>query len=257
MSVDPRAATGFAGGSVEAYERGRPTYPEEAIDHLVREFGLSPGATVLDLAAGTGKLTRQLVPRVDHVIAVEPSPAMRGELQRQVPAADVRDGTAEAIPFDDATVDAVFVAQAFHWFRAEQALAEIARVLRPGRGLALVWNQARWSDAGPPWLGRLRELVEPRRVAAGPFPAGEDSWKEALERDARFSPVQDALFHHVHRLDVEDFVALIASWSWIANLPDPERAGLLDEIRRLAGAATVLELPYATEVYSCRTLRTR
>jgi ubiquinone/menaquinone biosynthesis C-methylase UbiE len=257
VTVDPRAATGFAGDSVDAYERARPAYPDEAIDHLIREFGLTNASTVLDLAAGTGKLTRSLVPRVGRVIAVEPSPAMRGELQRQVPEAEARDGTAEAIPLEDATVDAVFVAQAFHWFRAERALSEIARVLRPGGGLAIVWNQARWKDAGLPWIERLRELVEPRRVAAGPFPAGENRWKEVLENDPRFSPRQDALFEHVHRLDVETFLALVASWSWIANLPDQERTDLLDEIRRLAGAETVLELPYATEVYSCRTCRTR
>jgi SAM-dependent methyltransferase len=256
MTVDPRAATGF-GSAADAYERGRPEYPDDALDHLTREFGLTRASAVLDLAAGTGKLTRSLIPRAGRVIAVEPSPAMRAELRRQVPSADIRDGTAEAIPLDDASVDAVFVAQAFHWFRPHEAFTEIARVLRPGGGLALIWNQARWRDARLPWLERLRELVEPRRVAAGPFPAGEDRWKEVLEQDPRFSPRQDALFRHTHRVTIDDFLALVGSWSWIANLPDPERADLLDEIRRLAAADGELELPYATEVYSCRTLRTR
>src|SRR5437870_104931 len=100
MTVDPRAATGFGSGA-DVYERARPTYPAEAIDHLTREFGLTEASTVLDLAAGTGKLTRSLVPSAGKVIAVEPSEAMRAELSRQVPAAEVRDGTAEAIPLDD------------------------------------------------------------------------------------------------------------------------------------------------------------
>jgi SAM-dependent methyltransferase len=257
VTVDPRAATGFASGSVDAYERGRPTYPEDALDHLVAEFGLTNGATVLDLAAGTGKLTRSLVPRFGRVIAVEPSPAMRAELQIQVPAAESRNGTAEALPLKDASVDAVFVAQAFHWFRPEQALDEVARVLNPGGGLAMLWNRARWEDAGLPWLEQFRTLVEPPRRAAGPFPAGDEHWKEVLAADHRFTPRRDALFHHVRQIGIEDFIALVASWSWIANLPDRERSNVLDQTRELAGAGAVLELPYQTEVYSCRTLRTR
>jgi SAM-dependent methyltransferase len=179
---------------------------------------------------------------------------MRAELSKQLPTVDIRDGAAEAIPLDDATLDAVFVGQAFHWFRATEALAEIARVLRPGGGLALLWNQARWDE---PWAERLKGLVDPPRLAAGAFPSGDDHWKEALERSDRFGPRQDAHFTHVHRVAVEDFLALIASWSWIANLPHHERKDLLAEVRELVGGQAVLELPYATEVYSCRTRRTR
>jgi SAM-dependent methyltransferase len=251
VTVDPRAATGF-GRDVEAYERGRPTYAPAALDHLAREFGLGGESTVLDLAAGTGKLTRSLITRAGRVIAVEPSGAMRAELRRQVPAAEIRDGTAETIPLDDASVDAVFVGQAFHWFRASEALDEIARVLRPGGELALLWNHARW-DA--PWVERFKALVDPPRVAAGSFPS--DHWKEALEQDDRFGPRHDTEFTHVHRVGIDDFLALVGSWSWIANLPDGERSGLLDEVRALVDRQAVLELPYVTEVYSCRTRRTR
>jgi hypothetical protein len=101
-------------------------------------------------------------------------------------------------------------------------------------------------------LDRFGALVGPRRVAAGPFPAGDDRWKETLERSDRFTPRQDAVFRHVHRIGIEDFLALVASWSWIANLPDPERADSLAEVRQLAGADAVLALPYATEVYWTR-----
>jgi SAM-dependent methyltransferase len=247
MTVDPRAATGF-GRDAEAYERGRPTYAPAAIDHLAREFGLSAASTVLDLAAGTGKLTRSLIPRAGRVIAVEPSPAMRAELRRQVPAADILEGSAEAIPLEDASLDAVFVGQAFHWFRAAEALEEIARVLRPGGGLALLWNHARWKMR---WLERFKALVDPPRAAAGEFPS--DDWKEALERDNRFGPRSDAEFPHVHRVGIDDFLALVGSWSWIANLERAERSTLLDEVRVLTGEQPVLELDYVTEVYSCKT----
>jgi SAM-dependent methyltransferase len=248
VTVDPRAATGFARDAA-AYERGRPQYPPEAIEQLAREFALTEASTVLDLAAGTGKLTRQLVPLASHVVAVEPSPAMLAELRKRVPEADAREGTAEAIPLDDATVDAVFVGQAFHWFSAGEAFEEIARVLRPGGGLALIWNQARWTEAELPWLGRFSALLEPRRIAAGPFPAGDDRWKEALDRSHGFGPRHDALFTHSHRIAVDDFLALVSSWSWIANLPSDERSELLARVRDLAGADALLELPYVTEVF--------
>lgn len=254
MTVDPRAASGF-GGSVEAYERGRPQYPPEAIDRLSAEFGLTEHSHVLDLAAGTGKLTRALVPRVGQLIAVEPSPAMLAQLRRQVPAADARPGTAEAIPLPDGAIEAVFVGQAFHWFQPAQAFDEIARVLVPGGGLALLWNQGHWTEAELPWVKRFGALVEPRRIAAGPFPAGDEQWKPVLEQSDRFEPLSQAEFSHVHRIGIEDFVALVASWSWIANLPDQERSDLLGEVRQLAGQDAVLELPYVTEVYWTRRIR--
>jgi ubiquinone/menaquinone biosynthesis C-methylase UbiE len=135
--VHRAAATGFA-RSVEAYERGRPDYPPEAIAYLQRELELRAGRTVVDLAAGSGKLTRQLVALRCEVIAVEPVDEMRAAI-----GAGIRtlEGTAEAIPLPDASADAVTVAQAFHWFDGPKALAEIARVLRPGGALALVWNR--------------------------------------------------------------------------------------------------------------------
>jgi SAM-dependent methyltransferase len=247
--VDPRAATGF-GSRVEAYERGRPQYPPEVIQRLAREFGLTHHSTVLDLAAGTGKLTRQLIPVAGRVVAVEPSAAMRAQFSAQVPDVEVFDGTAEHIPLSDAAVNAVFVGQAFHWFRPAEAFAEIARVLTPGGGLALLWNRARWEGS---WVEPFQALVEPPRIAAGEFPSGN----AMLRQSPQFESWREAHFSHVHRIGLEDFIALVSSWSWIANLPDDERAELLTEVRELVGDQVVLELAYATEVYSCRTSRTR
>jgi SAM-dependent methyltransferase len=184
------------------------------------------------------------------VIAVEPSAAMRAEFSRRLPDVEILEGTAEHIPLDDGAVDAVFVGQAFHWFRPTEAFAEIARVLTPGGGLALLWNRERWQA---PWAERLRALVDPPRIAAGEFPSG----KEILAHSPQFEGWEEWHYSHVHRIGLEAFVALIASWSWIANLPDGERTELLAEVRELVGDQDVLELAYATEVYSCKTSRTR
>ena len=121
MSVDPVSSAGFARGA-KVYERVRPEYPDRAVDWAMERLGLGPGAVVLDLAAGTGKLTRALVARGLEVLAVDPSSEMLAELRTAVPDLEVREGTAEAIPLEDATVDAVTVAQAFHWFDPQPAL---------------------------------------------------------------------------------------------------------------------------------------
>src|SRR6266404_2443040 len=120
----------------EDYERGRPGWPPEVIELAA----LPPTATVLDLGAGTGKLTRLLVSAFDRVVAVEPAEAMRRLLVTFCPEAEALAGTAQEIPLPDDSVDAVLAAQAFHWFEDEHALAEIARVLRPGGALVLMWN---------------------------------------------------------------------------------------------------------------------
>lgn len=251
VTVDPRATSGFA--SPEAYERGRPSYPAHAVADVAHELGLTATSTVLDLAAGTGKLTRVLVPLVGHVIAVEPSPAMLAELRAQLPDLDARAGTAEAIPLPDDSVDAVFVGEAFHWFRTAQASREIARVLVPGGGLALLWNRSRWGEMDPPWLAEFDALVKPHREASGPFPA--DEWAAELARTRLFEPLSRVDVVHDHRVTADDLVALASSWSWIANLPDLERNGVLTAVRRIVGPDAELTLRYATEISWTRSTR--
>jgi ubiquinone/menaquinone biosynthesis C-methylase UbiE len=143
--------------AAEEYDRGRPAWPEAVLDAVPVE----PGATVLDLGAGTGKLTETLARRFDRVVAVEPLAAMRAYLERRVPAAEALDGRAEAIPLPDASVDAVFAGQSFHWFATDAAVGEIARVLRPGGVLALLWNtpnEERPSPLPDAYRERLNEL---------------------------------------------------------------------------------------------------
>ncbi len=140
----------------QEYERHRPDYPVEAVEWAAAQLGLEPGARVLDVGAGTGKLTRVLVAAGFETVAVEPGGAMLDQLRLVVPEAEAHEAPAEAIPLPDASIDAAFAAQAFHWFDRERALPELQRVLRPGGGLALLWN---WWDERDPLQKELGELV--------------------------------------------------------------------------------------------------
>ena len=140
----------------EDYERHRPDYPAEAIDWARAQLGLAPGTRVLDVGAGTGKLTRVLVAAGFDIVAVEPGGAMLDQLRLAVPEAEAHEAPAEAIPLPDASVDAAFAAQAFHWFDRERALPELQRVVRPGGGLVLVWN---WWDERDPLQAELGSVV--------------------------------------------------------------------------------------------------
>jgi len=228
------AATGFA-RSAAAYERGRPEYPSEALSAL----GIAPGDVVLDLAAGTGKLTRPLLETGAEVIAVEPVAEMRAALPASVRALD---GTAERIPVDDYAVDLVTVAQAFHWFDGEAALAEIHRVLRSGGRLALLWNR-RVEDA--PVNLAIDALVDPHR-AGTPTHRGE-GWRAAFDRTSLFGPLEEHTFANEQHLDADGLEARVASISFIASLPDDERAEVVAAARELAADGPVT-IPYRTEV---------
>ena len=153
--VNEVAASGFGAGA-EAYEQGRPSYPPDLVAWLVDRLGLGPGRRLADVAAGTGKLTRLLVPSGAEVVAVEPVAAMRTQLEAACPEVEVLDGTAEALPLGDGSVDAITVAQAFHWFEPAAALAEAARVLRPGGGLAVTFNER---DTRESWVAELSRLI--------------------------------------------------------------------------------------------------
>jgi SAM-dependent methyltransferase len=247
--VHRSALRGFARAS-DAYELGRPGYPPKAVARLARELRLRPGRVVLDLAAGTGKLTALLVGTGAEVVAVEPVAEMRAVLERGLPSVRALAGAAEEIPLDARSVDVVTVGQAFHWFRGEQALAEIHRVLRPGGGLALVWNAR---DENVRWVARLSEIIEPHR---GDVPAHrKGAWRKAFERTQLFSPLRHAETRHVHRLTPDGVVARVSSVSFIAALLPTEREGVLAEVRQLLATdpATrgreAIDLQYRTDVY--------
>ena len=235
--VHEDAAIGFA-RSADAYELGRPGYPSAALEPL----GLAAGMTVLDLAAGTGKLTRALSASPASVIAVEPVEEMRAALPASVRALD---GTAEEIPLEDGAVDLVTVAQAFHWFDGPAALAEIHRVLRAGGRLAVIWNRRVEDD---PVNRAMQALIEPHRRGT-PTHRG-DAWRACFESTSLFGPLEKHVFHNEQVLDETRLAARICSVSFIARLPEAERAALLAQARELTADGPVT-VPYRTEVHLC------
>jgi SAM-dependent methyltransferase len=234
------AAEGFA-RSAEAYERGRPRYPDAAVALLASR--LPAGGAVLDLAAGTGALTRPLVAASLDVVAVEPVAEMRAALPSSVRALE---GMAEAIPLGEGEVDGVVVGQAFHWFDGDAALAEIHRVLRREGLLALFWN-VRVRDH--PLHVAIDELIGPYR---GEVPShGSGVWRKAFEETPLFGPVEEHTFPDAQELDADGLAARVGSISFVAALDPATRDPVLDRVRALAGGETVT-LPYRTEVQLCR-----
>lgn len=222
----PDGRVGLSFGRVaDEYDRARPEYADEAVDRVVSELGLRPTASVLDLAAGTGKLTRALQRRFVHVVAVEPDDAMRAKID-----GDARAGSAESIPVDGSSIDAVFVGDAFHWFDTEVALGEIRRVLRPGGGIALLWN--RWSIPEDGEARRLLDDVWRRFHGDRTF---ESTWVDDLER--AFGPLGRATFERELVVDRDTYSELCITGSCPSALPDGER----DELRRLLAAALAPE----------------
>jgi ubiquinone/menaquinone biosynthesis C-methylase UbiE len=238
MAINDAAARGFERGA-DDYERARPGYPQAVFDLLTDELPLRPRTRACDLAAGTGKFTRGLLNSGATVVAVEPVHAMRRKLAVVCPEAEILDGTAEAIPLADHSIDVVTVAQAFHWFEAEPALAEIRRVLRPGGGLALVWNVR---DESVDWVHQFTELIVERSGGRPYTPYHATARGDAEAMDERlavmdevggFTPLRHATFDNSQPIDVDGVVSRAASTSFVSALPDDRREALLAEVRHL------------------------
>jgi SAM-dependent methyltransferase len=245
MDLHP-AVAGFD-AKAEEYEKGRPGYPEPAVEWLIEALGVGSSSTVVDLAAGTGKLTRRLLPTGARVVAVEPIAGMRDVLHATVPQAEVLDGTAEHIPLPGGSVDAVTVGQAFHWFRGHDALAEIHRVLRPGGRLGLAWSRR---DLAQPLQAELQEIFD-RYRAHTPSHHSED-WKVAFSTTSLFGPLTVAHFPMHQALDQDQIVARVLSVSFMAQLPASEQAVVADEAVALARRyGNPLVLDYTTDTYWC------
>jgi SAM-dependent methyltransferase len=233
------------------YERGRPPYPPEALDWL-----LPPGARrVLDLGAGTGKLTRLLVARGLDAVAVEPLEGMRAELSRVLPGTEVLAGSAEDIPLPDGTADAVLAAQAWHWVSPERAAPEVARVLRPGGVLGLLWNER---DDQEPWVAELNRIVDEQgnRMEAEELRAGNDY--HGPQVGPPFGPLESHQVRWVHETSVGALVDMVASRSYVILLPPERREALLNSVRHLAETDPALSgrpgipLPYVTWCWRAR-----
>lgn len=223
------------GAAAAAYERGRPSYPPEAIDWL-----LPPGARhVLDLGAGTGKLTVRLVERGLDVTAVDPIPEMLEVLSSSLPDTPALLGTAEDIPLPDDSVDSVLVAQAWHWFDAERALREVARVLRPGGRLGLVWNNR---DERMGWVKDLGRIIGHEM----------DPFSQTVDLPAPFTDIDRHQVEWTSYLTPQALIDLVASRSYCITSPDEVRTRTLDRVRDLLAThpalanTTGLALPYVT-----------
>lgn len=243
MTIHP-SAHGFEAAAGD-YERARPDYPDEARRWLAEQLDLRPGRTVVDIAAGTGKLTRLLAATGVRVIAVEPVAAMRERLTATLPDVRLLDGVAEEIPLDDASVDAATVGQAFHWFDGDRALTEIHRVVRGDGRLAVVYNRRPLED---PMHQGLEAIIGPLR---GRTPAHQSGrWREGFGRSRLWRAVEEVELPHVQLLDREGVVARVASISFVAKLPKDRQAVVLDQVRSIVkGRAEPIELPYVCELF--------
>jgi SAM-dependent methyltransferase len=247
---------GAFGGAAAVYAASRPSYPAEAV-----RWATGAGRRVLDLGAGTGKLTAALLALGCSPVAIEPDAAMRAELRRALPGVDLRAGSAENIPFHGSWADAVLVGQAFHWFDPERALPEIARVLVPGGTLGLLWNLIEPSSA---WVEELVALLRGPKGSGSWVSRGGGPWVTLASLSARLigRPVVRT-WRFTQTLDEAGLVDLVASRSYVITLADDERELLLDRVRELArtqpemAGRTRFELPYRCEVWRASRSRTR
>jgi SAM-dependent methyltransferase len=252
MAVHEVAEEGF-GREAEAYERVRPSYPADAVAWLVDNLGLGPGGIVLDLAAGTGKFTRLLVPSGATVLAVEPVEGMRQRFVAAVPGVPMVAAVAEALPIAPRSLDAVTVAQAFHWFDADRAFGEFARVLRPRGRVGLIWNAR---DRSSDWVNDVWSIMD-RVEKHAPWRDHEHADDSVPRPRAGFGPLHAETFRHEQPITPEGVVDRIASVSHVAVLPPAERLRVLDEVRGVlthhpdAQGRSELRIPYRVDAYWC------
>jgi SAM-dependent methyltransferase len=213
----------------DVYERGRPDYPPAVVGALAAELGLMPGASVLDLGAGTGKLSRALLAAGLDVVAVEPLPSLRELLCDQIGDERVREGVAEDIPLADASVDAVTVADAFHWFDHKATIPEVRRVLRSGGGLAVLSMVPDWSGAS--WAHDLGTLIADLRPEHPHFDG--PPWHEAVRDDRGWTSPWELRVTSVQPGQPDRIVDHLSSMSWIAAMPEPDRSSTVSRIREL------------------------
>ena len=247
MPIDDVAARGFQAGAA-AYEAARPGYPDEAVAVLRDVVGVGEGTCVLDLAAGTGKLTRRLLELGASVVAVEPVAGMRAQLEAAVAGVEAMEGTAEQIPAHDSSLDVVTVAQAFHWFDAPIALAEIARVLRPGGHLVLLWNER---DEATPWVAEMSRLIRWHERTVSRYQHVD--WAAVVAAGGRFTPLEERSIGWDQPMTRELLADRVRSISYIAAMPAPEREKLAAEVVELVRRLPEpFPLPYVCRVQWAR-----
>jgi SAM-dependent methyltransferase len=248
--VHRAAAVGFD-RAAQAYEVGRASYPAAAVEAILAFTGTAPGRTLLELGAGTGKLTRELVESGARVLALEPVAGMRDVLAQNAPGARLLDAVAEAVPLADASVDAVIAAQSFHWFDSEAAAAEVARVLRPGGAVALIWNRR---DESVAWMQDFTRILDSRAGDAPRYRTG--LWRRGFDASPAFAPLELQTWPHRGAGGRDVVLARVASMSFVAALDDEPRAELLAEIADVLDThpdtrgRDDVAIPYVTELFT-------
>lgn len=223
--------------SPDAYERGRPGWPLELVALAMGACEITEGPVAVDLAAGTGKLSRELASLAGRLVALEPSEPMRTRLQREVPSAEVADARAEALPFVDGFADVAFSAEAFHWFANADAVAEIGRVVRPGGALILLWQRPE---------GFERDKGSPQNAY------DDGSWRGPIDASPRWGDLDTASVSHVQTLDRDGVVALASSWSWVERMSESDRRHFLASVA--STTPDEVSITWQAHVWWCRRL---
>ena len=250
-SIHRFAAEGFD-ISADAYERGRPEYPADAVDCLIQELNLNSSKFVADIGAGTGKLTKLIRKSGANIVAIEPVEGMRTKFSALLPDIEVLQGTAENIPLEDNSLDTIIVAQAFHWFKGDEALKEIHRVLKPKGNMGLIWNAR---DEKVDWVSKLTDIIDPYEKGAPRYRSGE--WRKAFDTTSLFSPLNYFKFEYVQTVDTQMVVDRIDSISFISSLPAAEKKVVLEKVtdliqnHPLTKNAKAIAFPYRTDVFIC------
>jgi len=241
-----RRHAGSFGRVAADYDAARPSYPAEAVGWLAGD----PPKDVLDLGAGTGKLTELLVGAGHHVSAVDPSEGMLGRLSVRLPMVTTTIGSAESVPLPDACCDVITVAQAWHWVDQERGPVECGRLLRPGGRLGLVWNER---DESVDWVRKVWEPLEKHgQTGTGVLP---DGWETGIAEHGPFGPVQHTVFSYRQLVDKAHIMRLLTSRSAIAVMDDSTRAQTLAEVAQILDTHPDTRdrehwvLPYETRCY--------
>jgi SAM-dependent methyltransferase len=236
-----------------AYERGRPRYEP----HVVTAIGAAAGGPrILDVGAGTGRLSGPLLQAGFDVVAVEPLDGMRAILARHVGAERALAGRAEALPVDDGSVDGAVCSDAWHWFDGARAADELARVVRPGGGVVVCVTRIRWfdDDSAPPWVRDLNAVLEPLSRATDHPYFGGSRRPDGLEGHPAFDPIEMRNEPFVHHADREGMLAHYTSMSWVASLQPARRADVLTELDAILVRHGIdgVEIPYRAELWVTR-----
>ena len=235
MSAEERALS--FGSVAEDYEATRPGWPLEPFTRVLAHFGVRERPDVVDVAAGTGKLTRTLARLAGTLVAVEPDPGLRAVIGRVLPEVAVLGGTAEELPLEAASADVVCAGQAFHWFDLERALGEIARVLRPGGVVIAGWNTP--TDEGS-WYDAVIAYLE--RANPDHLPASTRDWAPALGAHPAYQGLFETESRHEQVLDYDSFARLLGTHSAINVLPAERQASLIEEARAVAVEQAAFDL---------------